>query len=222
MTTYTTWIDQWLQLDEKEVFKYCLSMSDDPLRTYWEFQKRSSLFYNYNGTPKADVEIPDAVKISPELESDREAITQECLKNKEVRKALNQLDIHRIPSKGLMAMITNAIIDLWYINNQYSKAKILSSDHTEEAKHEGSTYVRFVKSGAVGVLKEGTNPLTGKKLVDFYGTALTIVSGVGNNTEVGAYNSATYPGRCTSETGMIMAIVNKNPKVPLQGRVYIK
>ena len=100
-------------MDHEEVFNYCIRMSDDGFSTFWEFQKRSTLYYNRNGTPKRDPVIPEGAKISPTTEENRQKITELCLVDKELRILMNKLDLHRIPHKGLVAMMAFGLNELW-------------------------------------------------------------------------------------------------------------
>ena len=96
------------------------------------------------------------------------------------------------------------------------------SDHTTEHKKGTDSYLRFTKSGAVGVLEYGKNPINGKEVKEYFGSQLLIVSGVGWTTESKAYNSSKYRGRCSAECGAMMSILSRYPKVPVDGRVFIR
>ena len=110
---YDDFINQWLTMDQKQVFYYILYMARDPFLCFWEYQKRSSLYYKRNGAPIENPKIPDGAKICPRLPEDRQKITEACLASKEVRMALNKIVIHRVPSNGLIGLVANAILDLW-------------------------------------------------------------------------------------------------------------
>ena len=110
---YDDWINQFLTMEHEEVFKYCCKMSDNAFHTFWEFQKRSTLYYNRNGTPKSNPKIPEGAKISPTTEENRQKITELCLEDKELRVLMNKLDLHRIPVKGLVSMMAYSLNELW-------------------------------------------------------------------------------------------------------------
>ena len=109
---YDDFINMWLTMDQKNVFLYIVNMAEDPFLCFWEYQKRSTFYYKRNGEPIVDPEIPDGAKISPLTEENRQKITEACLTNKEVRIALNRIDIHRVPINGLIGLIVNAVLDL--------------------------------------------------------------------------------------------------------------
>ena len=120
-------------------------ISDTPMFTYWEFQKRSCLYYNKNGTKKENPEIPEATKIAPATEEDRQMITRACVESKEIRKLMCMLDTHRVPGKGLIALLTYGIIEL--------------KDFTTEEKEGNDSYIRFTRSGAVGISSKTYNKM---------------------------------------------------------------
>ena len=101
-----------MQLEQPEVFAYSMAFSNDGWWTFWEYQKRSSLYYNFNGTPKEKPVIPDGAVIDPTTDEDRKSITDHCIKDKLTRVSLNKLDIHRIPPKGLAGMMAYALKEL--------------------------------------------------------------------------------------------------------------
>ena len=96
------------------------------------------------------------------------------------------------------------------------------SDHTTEHKKGTDSYLIFTKSGATGVLEYGKNPINGKEVTEYIGTQLLIVSGVGWTSESTAYNSSKYRGRCSSEVGALMSFLSRIPKVPVDGRVFLR
>ena len=99
-------------MEEDQVFIYSNGMSTGGFWTFWEFQKRSSCFYNNNGTPKENPEIKEGIKLCPINDEERAKITEACLKDKETRVNLNKLDIHRIPQWGLIGMMSFALVEL--------------------------------------------------------------------------------------------------------------
>ena len=72
------------------------------------------------------------------------------------------------------------------------------------------------------MLKDGKNPFTGKTVTDYIGNALVVITGYGWNSVEWPASSAIYRGLNTSLTGVIMSLVSRNPKVPTEGRIYIK
>ena len=110
---YDDWISQFLQLEIPQVFIYCTYMSTGVWWTFWEFQKRSSLYFNNNGTPKLEPVIPEGAQISPITPENKALITEQCIKDKATRTTLNKLDLHRIPPQGLAGMMAYSLIELW-------------------------------------------------------------------------------------------------------------
>ena len=114
------------------------------------------------------------------------------------------------------------MLDILYTNTILHILKTRFSEETITKKHGDDTYIVFKRSGALGILKEGKNPYTGKEVTDHIGTSLCLVTGIGKNSEDRAYNSSSFRGRTSAEGAVIMALVSNKPKLPSSGRIYIK